>query len=131
MLALLRNPWVLLGALVVLLGTFAGGIKVGGDYVWDVILNHPKVKGRAAREEVLIAKAGEAAQQAAAEAISKIKVVNQTNRTRIEREIVKVPDLAICRAGDSVRGVLDDALTNKASPDAAPGSGMSGTDSPR
>jgi hypothetical protein len=114
MLALLRNPWVLLGALVVLMATFAGGLKVGGDYA----------KGQAAREEVLIAKAGEKASQAAAAAISKIKVVNQTNRTRIEREIVKVPDLSTCRAGDGVRGVLDDALTGKARPDAAPGGGV-------
>ncbi len=121
MLALLRNPYVLLGALVVLLMTFAGGVKVGGDYA----------KGRAAREEVLIAKAGEKASQAAAAAISKIKVVNQTNRTRIEREIVKVPDLSACHAGDTLRGVLDDALAGKAGADSASGSVVPGADPAR
>lgn len=116
MLALLRNPWILLGAFVVMLALFASGVKVGTSYA----------RGQAAREEILIAKAGDAAAIRAAEAISKIKVVNQTNRTRIEREIVKVPALTTCHAGDAVRGVLDDALSGKARPEPAPDSVVPG-----
>ena len=114
------NPYVLAGAVVALVLAAGGGFHFGSNYA----------KGKAAREEVLIAKAGEAAQQAAAAAIAKIKVVNQTNRTRIEREIVKVPDLATCNAGDAVKRVLDDALTNRASSEAANGGVVSRTDVP-
>lgn len=109
MFALLRNPWVILGAVVVLGGVFAAGIKTGNDYA----------RGRAARDAVLVQQAVDKIAQETAVAISRIKVVNQTNRTRIEREIVKVPDLTTCRAGDDVKRVLDDALAGKAGTDPA------------
>lgn len=121
MLALLRNPWVLLGAFVVMLALFASGVKVG--------ITH--AQGQAAREEILIERASEKAARVAAEAISKIKIVNQTNRTRVEREIVKVPDLTTCHAGDALRGVLDDSLAGKAGANAAPDSVVPGTDPAR
>lgn len=98
------NPWVLLGGVLALLAALATGMKLGSNYQL----------GKAAREEVLIQTASEAAQKAAAEEIAKIKIVHQTNQTRLEREIVRVPDFSKCRAGDDAKRVLDDALANKA-----------------
>jgi hypothetical protein len=107
----LANPWLLL-AVVLLLGA-AGfqGFRMGSQYS----------DGKHARETVLIQKAAEAAQAAAADEISKIKIVHQTNQTRLEREIVHVPDFSQCHAGPGALGVLNDALSNKAG--AKPASG--------
>lgn len=58
------NPWVILGVVLLLLGAAAGGFKFGSDYQL----------GKAAREEVLIQKAGDAAAERAAQAIAGIDV---------------------------------------------------------
>lgn len=115
------NPWIIVGALVALIAASAGGARLGYNYA----------TGKAAREEVLIQTASEAAQQAAAKEIAKIKIVHQTNQTRLEREIVHVPDFTQCHAGDAAKRVLDDALTNKAGAEPAGSGVVPGTDTPR
>lgn len=107
----LANPWVLLVLLVTLIAASAGGAKLGYNYA----------EGKHAREEVLIQQAGEAAQRSAADEIAKIKIVHQTNQTRLEREIVKVPDFSQCHAGADALRVLNGALTGQAGTEPAGG----------
>ena len=105
MLKLLLNPWVLVSLLLALGGVGAGGFKLGSDH---------EVASQARFDKKLEA-VEQRSQSAAAEAISRIKVVNQTNATRLEREIVRVPDFSKCDAGPDVLRVLNDAITGKAS----------------
>ena len=98
------NPWLLLAVLLMVLGAGITGLRYGAQYE----------KGKHAQEAVLIQEAANAAQRAAAEEIAKIKIVHQTNQTRLEREIVKVPDFSQCHTGADALGVLNDALTGKA-----------------
>lgn len=105
MLKLLLNPWFLLSALLAIAGAGAGGIKLGIDYA----------EGQHAKESVLIEKAGRAAQIAAAEQIAQIKIVNQTNRQVIEREIRTVPDYSACKHSPDGLRAINEALTGRAS----------------
>lgn len=98
------NPWLLLAVLLMVLGAGAAGLRYGAQYE----------RGKHAQEAVLIQQAADAAQRAAADEIAKIKIVHQTNQTRLEREIVKVPDFSQCHTGADALGVLNDALTGKA-----------------
>lgn len=98
------NPWLLLAVLLLIVGAGFTGLRYGMQYE----------KGRAAQNAVLIQQAADAAQKAAAREIANIKVIHQTNQTRLEREIVKVPDFSQCHTGADALGVLNAALTNKA-----------------
>jgi len=98
------NPWLLLAVVLLVAGAGATGWHYGATVE----------AGKQAKTELLIQQAGDAAQKAAATEISKIKVVNQTNQTRLEREIVHVPDFSQCHTGPDAVRVLNDALTNKA-----------------
>lgn len=102
----IANPWLLLAVLLMVVGAGFTGLRYGVQYE----------KGRAAQNAVLIQQAADAAQKAAAGEIAKIKVIHQTNQTRLEREIVKVPDFSQCHTGADALGVLNAALTNKAGP---------------
>ena len=95
--------WLAAGALALGVAGFFGGIRVGGNLE---IAKQAKI-------EQIVADTREAAQQAAAEEIGKIKIINRTNETRLEREIVRVPDLSNCDFGPDVKRVLDDALVGK------------------
>lgn len=116
----MMNPYVLLGAGLALVLAALGGFKFGSDYQ----------KGKHARETVLIEAAVKKAQEEIAVVVRNIKVVNQTNRTRIEREIVKVPDLTACSAGADVRRVLNDALSGRVGTDAATDGVLPSPDAP-
>ncbi len=87
-------------------------------------------EARQLAEQAIVDRAAQAMQERAAEAISKIKVINRTNETRLEREIVKVPDFSKCDFGPDVKRVLDDALTNKATPEPVSDSVLPGTNTP-
>lgn len=71
------NPWVIVVGLVLLAGAAAGGFKFGSDYQL----------GQAARDEVLIEKAGKAAGEQAAKAIADIDVKLPPIRGIIEKAI--------------------------------------------
>lgn len=94
------NPWLLLGAVLAILGAFTGGVATGKS--WQ--------EGQSAKEEVLIQRAAEAAQMAAAEAISKIEVKNVTIKRQIEREVREVPTYSDCRHSDNGLRVVNEAL---------------------
>ena len=110
------NPWVMLAAVAALAGSYLYGLHQGKA------IN----EAAHAKEAAVIQRVSEAAQQAAAVAISKIKVINQTNQSRLEREIVHVP--GDCHAGADVKRVLDDQLTNKAGAEPASDSKLPSTD---
>lgn len=95
------NPWLLLGAVLTILAAFTGGVATGKS--WQ--------EGQAAKEEVLIQKAAEAAQLAAAEEISKIEVRNVTIKQKIERETLEVPVYRDCSHTDAGLRVVNEALS--------------------
>lgn len=70
------NPWFLVSALIAIFVAGSAGFKLGID--------HQKASEADKRE--LVAEAVDAANSAAAEAISQIKVTNQTIRQEVERE---------------------------------------------
>lgn len=78
-------------------------------------------------EQAIVDKAADAVAERTAKAIADIKVVHQTNRTVLEKELVKVPDFSKCDFGPDVKRVLDDALTNKASSEPVGDSVLPGT----
>lgn len=94
------NPWLLLGAVLTILVSFGTGVATGKS--WQ--------EGRQAKEEVLIQKAAEAAQMAAAEAISRIEVKNVTIKRQIEREVREVPAYRDCVHSDGGLRVVNEAL---------------------
>lgn len=105
---MVTSLWFKIGAIVVLIfGAFTFGVRYE--------------KGQQARDEVLIAAVGAAAQQAAADAIAKIKITNQTVQGKIEVQTREVPVYTDCKLTPDVLGLLNDALSGRA--DAA-GSGL-------
>lgn len=104
------NPWILVAAGLALAGA------VGGAYV----------KGRSDGRAVEIAErttleevartAREASQQAAAEQIAKIEIVNKTVYARATREVVEKPVYRDCvHSGDGLRAI-NEALTGRPEP---------------
>lgn len=95
----LLNPWVLLATLCLSLASFGGGYWKGGQ---DAEAAH-------AKQELLIAKVAETAQQAAAQEISKIEIHNTVIRQKVQREILEKPVYSQCaHSPDGLR------LTNQA-----------------
>lgn len=88
------------GAALLCIGSFVYGVRVGGD----------SVEAQKAREERVARVAGEAAQKAAAEAISKIEVKNVTQRQILQREIVREPVYRDCRHSEPGVRAINDAL---------------------
>lgn len=103
------NPYLLLGALIGAVMLFLGGVGLGMKYE----------KGQAAREEVLIAKAGEAAALASAVEIGKIQITQTTIRQKAQETIREVPVYRDCVHSPDVLRLLNEAATNGAfeSPD--------------
>lgn len=101
----LLNPWVILGVLLALVGSFLYGMRVG----------HGLEEAQQAKQEALIARATEAAQAGAAKEISKIKIVNQTHKQVLEREIRNVPSGSCVLSPDGVRAI-NEILTGKPQP---------------
>lgn len=101
----LLNPWFLLAMLLALAGSFLYGMNVGRD----------RAEAKQAQREQLIEDVREAAQQSAAQEIAKIKIVNQTHRQVLEREIRNVPSGSCVLSPDGVRA-LNEILTGRAQP---------------
>jgi hypothetical protein len=94
------NPYVLLAAGVALVLLCAGSAKLGYDHAL----------GQAAREEVLIEKAGKELSTVAAKAIAGIDVKVYPIRERLEREITKLPPSPEeCNATQPVLDAINDA----------------------
>ena len=95
------NPYLIIACLVAILGAGAGGFKLGADH---------EVASQA-RADAQIEKAVEAANLAAAEAISKIKVVNTTIQNEVQREIRTNTVYAECRNTATGLRLANEALT--------------------
>lgn len=98
----LPNPWVIVGALLLVAGAFFYGSHVGAT----------GEKAKYATTQLLIAKAVEGAQQAAASEIAKITIVNKTIQQKLEtvtrentvyRDCVNTPD-ALRLLNDALSG---------------------------
>lgn len=71
------NPWLIIFSLVSVIAAGAGGFKLGVD--------HELASQK--REDEHVAQAVDAANAAAATAIARIKVVNQTIQNEVQREV--------------------------------------------
>lgn len=86
----LLNPWMLLGAVLVL----------GATSMYSFLQGVRAERGAQAVEEAKLAAVEERAQLGAAKAIAKIKITNTTIRQELEREIVNNPLPDTCRLSD-------------------------------
>lgn len=102
----LLNPWLLLGTLCLSLGSFVGGYWKGGH----------DAEAAQTKQELLIAKASEAAQQAAAQEISKIEIHNTVIRQKVQREILEKPVYSQCAHSPDGLRLTNQALTSGALP---------------
>jgi hypothetical protein len=94
------NPYVIAGAAVALVLAAGAGFKFGSDFA----------KGQAAREEVLIAKAGDAAAERAATAIAGIKVNIAPIRERVETTIREMPAMPVeCNTPPAIDAAVNEA----------------------
>lgn len=105
----LFNPWAILALVVLLAGAGATGVYQGVQYE----------KGQEARTEVLIQKAGEAAQTAAADVISKLQPKYTTIQQKTETITREVPVYRDCHNTPDELRLLNDALSNSDSPEPA------------
>lgn len=97
------NPYLIIAALVAVMGVGVGGFKLGVDHQLAA----------QAREQDHIAEAVDAANAAAAQAIAKIKVVNTTIRQELEKEVryEKVYSDPGCRNTPTGMRLVNDALS--------------------
>lgn len=98
------NPYALAGGVVALVLAFGGGAYLGRGYTL----------GQVARDEVLIQKAADAAQLAAAVEIGKIKITHRTIHSELEKTLERVPDPDACRIDADTLRLLNDALAGRA-----------------
>lgn len=100
----IANPWVLLVAVLALLGATVGGVKIGSDHQ---IAKQAKV-------EKLIAEVKEQAQLGAADAISKIDIKYTTINRKLETEVRENTHIYhdCVNIPDAIR-LLDDARANR------------------
>lgn len=99
------NPYLIIACLVAILGAGAGGFKLGADH---------EVASQA-RADAQVAKAVDAANTAAAEAISNIKVVNTTIQNEVQREIRTNTVYAECHNTAAGLRLSNDALSGSKS----------------
>jgi hypothetical protein len=95
------NPWLLLAALSAILASFGTGYYKGAS----------DTKATQSETELLIIRASQAAQQAAAEEISKIKIKNTTIKREVHREIQNVPVYGDCKHTEPGLRLINQALT--------------------
>lgn len=100
---ILPNPWVLLAALGVAIGAFFYGSHVGAT----------GQVAKQAKTELLIAKAAEAAQQAAAGEIAKIQIVNKTIQGKVETITRENTVYRDCHNSVDALRLLNDALSGQ------------------
>lgn len=102
---IMPNPWLIVGALGLAIGAFFYGTHTGAT----------SEKAKYATTQLLIAKAGEAAQRGAAEEIAKITIINKTIQGRVETITREVPVYKDCHNTPDVMKGLNDLLTGNAS----------------
>lgn len=95
------NPYIIIACLIAFLGAGAGGFKLGRDNV---------IAGQM-REDEQIDKAVAAGVTAAAEAISKIKVVNKTIQTEVHREVQNNVVYRDCKHSPDGLRLVNEAIT--------------------
>lgn len=95
------NPYLIIAAMVAVMAAGAGGFKLGADH---------EVASQA-HEQDHIAEAVDAANNAAAQAIAKIKVVNTTIQNEVQREVQTNTVYAECRNTSPGLRLLNEALT--------------------
>lgn len=79
------NPWAILAALILV------GSMTGGAYYQGRKDGESKIIAQEAREQEIAKKATDAALQATAEAIAKIKVQHRTVTQEVERHVIETP----------------------------------------
>ena len=99
----LPNPWVIVGALLLIAGAFFYGSHVGAT----------GEKAKYATTQLLIAKAVEGAQQAAANEIAKIQVVNKTIQGKVETITRENTVYRDCHNSPDALRLLNDALSGQ------------------
>ena len=104
------NPYVLLGGLVAAL------IAIGGAYLQGRSDGADKCVAGQARDERVAHIASVAAADAAASAITKIKVQNTTIKQEVQREIVETVRYRECVHPDGVVRNINAALTGEPAP---------------
>lgn len=97
------NPWLLLAVLCTTLAAFGGGYLKGSA----------DSEAKQAQQELLIQKAAEAAQMAAAGEIAKIQIKHTTIKRQVEREIKAVPVYSDCRHSPDGLRLINQALGNR------------------
>jgi hypothetical protein len=100
------NPWLWVGVLVALFAAGGTGFYYGSDYQ----------KGKSAREEVLIKRAGDAAAEAAASKIAGIEFNVAPIRERITHEVQTNTVYKDCLNTDDAMKAINEARTGKAVP---------------
>lgn len=99
----LPNPWVIVGALLLVAGAFFYGSHVGAT----------GEKAKYATTQLLIAKAGEAAQRGAAQEIAKIQVINKTVQGKVETITRENTVYRDCHQSPDALRLLNGALSGK------------------
>lgn len=97
------NPWLLLVALCTTLAAFGSGYLKGSA----------DSKSKQVEQALLIEQASRKAQEAAAEAISQIKIEHKTIQRRVEREVLEKPVYRACSHDDDSLQLINSALANK------------------
>ena len=107
------NPYILLG------GVAAALISLGGAYLQGRSDGADKCIAEQARDERVVQIASAAAGEAAASAITQIKVRNTTIKQEVQREIVETVRYRECVHPDGVVRNINAALTGESAPAAS------------
>lgn len=107
------NPYVLLG------GVLAALVAIGGAYLQGRSDGLDKCEAAAARDERVAQIASVAAADAAASAITKIKVQNTTIKQEVQHEIVETVRYRECVHPDNIVRNINAALTGSPAPAAS------------
>lgn len=100
------NPYLIIGALLALLGAFGSGVSIGRG--WE--------EGRNAIEQNHIAEAVGAANRASAEAIAKLRPVYKTIQGEVRHEVETNTVYANCRLTPNGLQLANQALLGGAKP---------------
>lgn len=106
----LPNPWLILGA-VVAFASITGGVYIKGRKDGAAV-----VVAKQSREDQIRFETLQLAQQAAAEEIARIQIVNKTVYQRAVHEIVEKPVYRDCHHSDDGLRSVNEALSNGAQP---------------
>lgn len=117
------SPWMILIAVALL-----GGVSAY-SYHKGAVNKENEIVAAQAKDDALVQKVSDAAQEGAARAIANIRIKNVTTLQTLEKEIVKVPDYSNCMHSDAGLRAINDALTNVASQPSSIG-GVPGNTSP-